>query len=190
MKQEEISFNTKKKLSAILKEEMKHKPFEKITVSELIEKCEINRKTFYYHFNDIYDLLRWTFEQETVEAIKNYDLFKDSAEVINFVLDYCEENRYLIISAYDSIGRDGLKRFFYNDFYDLGLAIIEEAEKIAGKKIDEKYKKFLCSFYTEAISGILFNQVKKETKMYTRKEVVEYISLTIKSSLKGVMEEY
>ena len=57
MKQEEISFNTKKKLSAILKEEMKHKPFEKITVSELIEKCEINRKTFYYHFNDIYDLL-------------------------------------------------------------------------------------------------------------------------------------
>ena len=55
MKHEEISMYTKKALSEALKEALKTKPFKKITVSELIEACNINRKTFYYHFADIPD---------------------------------------------------------------------------------------------------------------------------------------
>ena len=57
MKHEEISLNTKKALAEALKLAMKKKPFQKITVSELIEACHVNRKTFYYHFEDIYALL-------------------------------------------------------------------------------------------------------------------------------------
>ena len=33
------------------------KPFDKITVRDIVEACEINRNTFYYHYTDIYDLL-------------------------------------------------------------------------------------------------------------------------------------
>ena len=33
------------------------KPFDKITVKEIVEECGINRNTFYYHYEDIYDLL-------------------------------------------------------------------------------------------------------------------------------------
>lgn len=53
------SLNTKKMLSGALKNAMKSKSLSKITVSELIEACGVNRKTFYYHFQDIYDLLKW-----------------------------------------------------------------------------------------------------------------------------------
>ena len=41
-----------------------------ITVKELVEECEVNRQTFYYHFQDIYDLLRWFLEHETSEALR------------------------------------------------------------------------------------------------------------------------
>ena len=74
MKHEEISMYTKKALSEALKEALKTKPFKKITVSELIESCNINRKTFYYHFEDIYALLVWTFEQEAINVVKHFDL--------------------------------------------------------------------------------------------------------------------
>ncbi len=38
------------------------KPFNKITIKEIVTKCGINRNTFYYHFTDIYDLLEKTFD--------------------------------------------------------------------------------------------------------------------------------
>lgn len=49
---------------------MRRKPFSKITVSELIKTCNVNRKTFYYHFEDIYDLLKWMLEQEAVAVVR------------------------------------------------------------------------------------------------------------------------
>ena len=92
MKHEEISMYTKKALSEALKEALKTKPFKKITVSELIEACNINRKTFYYHFEDIYALLVWTFEQEAINVVKHFDLMVDSEEALTFIMDYVEEN--------------------------------------------------------------------------------------------------
>ena len=37
---------------------MEKKPLSNITVSEIIADCGVNRKTFYYHFEDIYALLK------------------------------------------------------------------------------------------------------------------------------------
>lgn len=74
MKHEGASLQTRKALSAALKAQMEHKPLRKITVNDLIGMCDLNRKTFYYHFTDIYDLLKWTLEQEAVEVVKQFDL--------------------------------------------------------------------------------------------------------------------
>ena len=43
---------TKRKIAAALKELMQTTPFEKITVSDISNKCEMHRQTFYYHFQD------------------------------------------------------------------------------------------------------------------------------------------
>ncbi len=40
------------------------KPMDKITVKDLVEICGVNRQTFYYHFDDVYDLLEWVFEED------------------------------------------------------------------------------------------------------------------------------
>ena len=52
----------------------------KLTVTDIVEECHITRQTFYYHFDDIPDLLRWMadeyFEQVMTEvfAQKNGEL--------------------------------------------------------------------------------------------------------------------
>ena len=40
---------------------MKHKPIDKIRVTEICKAADIERPTFYYHFKDKYDLVAWMF---------------------------------------------------------------------------------------------------------------------------------
>ena len=59
-----MSSSTKEALGAALKKMMAIKPIDKITVKDLAEICNVNRQTFYYHFDDVYDLLEWVFEAD------------------------------------------------------------------------------------------------------------------------------
>lgn len=187
MKHEEISLNTKKMLAESLKKAMAKKPFQKISVSELIQDCNVNRKTFYYHFEDIYALLKWIFEEEAIEVVKQFDLLIDHEEAITFIMDYVEQNNYIINCAYDSIGRDELKRFFYTDFLEIIVSIIDGAESKSGKKLASEYKEFLSLFYMEALAGVLIDWIKNRDKR-DRETVVKHISTTIKDSLTTIVD--
>ena len=50
--------NTKKKLRDGLLRLMEQKPINEISVKELTELVDVNRGTFYFHYTDIYDMLR------------------------------------------------------------------------------------------------------------------------------------
>ena len=188
MKNEEISLNTKKTLAESLKKAMKKKPFQKITVSELIQDCNINRKTFYYHFEDIYALLKWMLEEEAINVVKHFDLMIDYEEAFLFVADYIEENEYLIHCAYDSIGRDELKRFFYADFYDVMISVISNAELELGVKLDPAYRQFLGSFYVEALAGTMIDWIKNRDKR-DRNAMMQHLFFTIRESLTAVIKK-
>ncbi len=188
MKHEITTFNTKKTIAASLKKFMEKKPLSKITVSEIVADCKINRKTFYYHFENIQDLLKWMLEQEAIEVVKNFDLLLDYEDAINFVLDYVEENKHILNCAYDSIGSNELNRFFHNDFNSIVMTIINRYEEIMGIKVDNNFRIFICDFYTEAIVGMIVRLLKNKHP-YDRKKLIEYLSLTIKSSLPAVLKE-
>ena len=188
MKHEITTFNTKKTIAASLKKFMEKKPLSKITVSEIVADCQINRKTFYYHFENIQDLLKWMLEQEAIEVVKNFDLLLDYEDAINFVLDYVEENKHILNCAYDSIGSNELNRFFHNDFNSIVMTIINRYEEIMGIKVDNNFRIFICDFNTEAIVGMIVRLLKNKHP-YDRKKLIEYLSLTIKSSLPAVLKE-
>ncbi|MFR3323812.1 MAG: TetR/AcrR family transcriptional regulator [Oscillospiraceae bacterium] len=51
---------TEKAIFRAFEELLEEKPFDKITVSAIVSKSEVSANTFYYHFQDIYDLLdKW-----------------------------------------------------------------------------------------------------------------------------------
>lgn len=188
MKHEITTFNTKKTIAASLKKFMEKKPLSKITVSEIVSDCKINRKTFYYHFENIQDLLKWMLEQEAIEVVKNFDLLLDYEDAINFVLDYVEENKHILNCAYDSIGSNELNKFFNNDFNSIVMTIIKRYEEITGIEVNKNFRIFICDFYTEAIVGMIVKLLKNK-QPYDRHKLIEYVSLTIKSSLPAVLKE-
>lgn len=185
MKHEITTYNTKRILADSLKKIMKQKPFAKITVSEIIADCGVNRKTFYYHFEDIYALLKWMFEEEAIEVVKHFDLLIDYEEAIRFVMQYVDKNDYIIGCAYDSIGRDEMKRFFYTDFIGIVTSVIDASETKNGKKLDVDFKNYVARFYTEALSGMLIDWAKEKDK-HDREKVIEYLTAIISVALESI----
>ena len=55
---------TKLALARSLKELMLKKSFDKISISDITNNCKLNRQTFYYHFQDKYDLMNWIYYNE------------------------------------------------------------------------------------------------------------------------------
>ena len=186
MKHEVTSLNTKKTLAASLKRFMEKKPLSKITVSEIITDCGVNRKTFYYHFEDIYALLKWMLEEEAIEVVKQFDLLVDYREAVLFVLDYVKTNKHLLCCAYDSMGRDEMKRFFYSDFIGIIKNIISNTEQQLGIRAEDEFKEFLAHLYTEALAGMLIDEFTNKDN-HDPEKVVKYLSLVLKNSLPGVL---
>lgn len=176
----EATWKTKTALAGSLKTHMTKKPLSKITVSEIIADCNVNRKTFYYHFHDIYDLLKWMLEQEAIEIVKGFDLLIDCEDAISFVVQYVKDNAHILNCAYDSIGRDEMKRFFYNDFVAIIRHVIDDAEQRNHLTTPPDFKNFLCDFLTEATAGVLVNAFQSKT-IPDRAESIRYISVIIES---------
>lgn len=189
MNQKEASLKTMQLLASALKEKMLKKPLSKISVRELVEACDMNRNTFYYHFEDIYSLLKWTLEQEAIEVLKGFDLLVNTEDAINFVLNYIEENNYFINCAYDSVGYSELKRFLYTDMIEIFIATIENGAKKLGISVDEKFMRFLADFYTEALAGMILSMLRGITE-YKREEIVRNVLLICRVSIPQVLIAY
>lgn len=64
-----MSQTTKRAIAASLKKLLETTPLSKITIADIAEDCCISRMTFYYHFQDIYDLVKWICFDEGSRAL-------------------------------------------------------------------------------------------------------------------------
>lgn len=67
----------------------KKKEIDKITVKDLAESCNISRQSFYYHFQDIYEVLEWAVDQAirvTVDYSLSADTMEESMKVLIFMV--------------------------------------------------------------------------------------------------------
>lgn len=62
--------NTKLKIARALRELMSQRPLAKITVQDLMEGAQMKRQSFYYHFQDIYDVLFWICDRQLGDPLR------------------------------------------------------------------------------------------------------------------------
>lgn len=83
---------TKTAFQRAFKELMGDTPFQKINIAEICEKCDKNRKSFYYHFRDKYDLANLSFDME-FPCLKTTTGRSNVTETIRALTAYLYENR-------------------------------------------------------------------------------------------------
>lgn len=189
MRSEVNSYNTKMLLANTLKNLLEKKSFSKVTVTEIITLSKVNRNTFYYHFEDIYDLLRWLLEQEAINIVKDYDSKDEIDMAINFTLSYIEKNRSFLKNILFSVGEKDLRRFFSKDFREIIGNFIKIDEEELGIKIDDQYRNVLTMYLTEAIAGLLIESLNKKYEISNAK-ITSYIKTISTSSIKASLMAY
>lgn len=151
--------STKLALANSLKKLLQKKFLDDITVKEIVEDCEVNRQTFYYHFQDIYDLLRWFLDHETELALQGT---RNWREGLMAAFHYVQENHVLIFHIFRSSGRDHIDC----QFFSLSRALVVKLlELYAGDlPLTEADRAFLTDFYMYALSGIFVSWVSSDMK--------------------------
>ncbi len=187
MKHADISLKTKRTLAGSLKKLMEQKSLSRITISELCRDCGLNRKTFYYHFDDIQSLLKWMLKQEAENVIKKQDLLTDYQALLALVIDYVDDNNDILNRMYDTTKQNSITNFFFPELRKAVKDMIEDLEKKTGCAVDEEFREFLGSFYTTSLSSLLIDRLQ-ETCAYTKEELMDYIIFTLRSSLPAILK--
>jgi probable dihydroxyacetone kinase regulator len=148
---------TCKAIVKAFKELLEEKDYEKISISDITRKAEINRKTFYYHFTDIHDLVVWTFDNEAVEHMRKFNMVSDYKAAIEFIMDYLEKNEIFVSKIARGVAVGELRTFLYKDLYETVLIVAKNINSMRKEPFEDDYIHFISEFYTEAIAGALMH---------------------------------
>lgn len=178
---------TKYALANALKELTLHSGLDKITVIKLTATCGVNRKTFYYHFKDILDLVKWIYKIEALENISGYRDYENWQKGYLKIFQYIDINRAFCLSCMKSSAREHLERYLYEVTYDLLYDVIEEIA--IDLEVDEKIKDFIARFYCYGFIGVVTTWIKGGF-IEKPKELIEQLNTLIEGNIKIALKKH
>ena len=188
MKHELNSQNTKQMLCDALIELSAKKPFSKITVSEIVNLCNVNRKTFYYHFEDIYDLLEWHLNNEIQRAISIFEPPYDLNALITFSVDYMNQHPYLHKFVQDPIAREKITKLLNQVLSPKVSELFLEREAILGKSIEKNFREFLVKYLTHITVLSILDAIENPNN-YDIETMKRYIAIIFDMSMHGIFQQ-
>ena len=149
---------TKKQLSEAFWQLLETKQYNKITVQNIVELCQVNRNTFYYHFPDIPALAEYSI-CEWADNIIGLNYIPDSP--INCLMPIAEEcttRKEACLHLYQSSHRDEFIRYLYRIIDHMLNSYVEQAKDNTGISSDDL--NVLIHYYRCVYSGILLDWFK------------------------------
>ncbi|MDY2960036.1 MAG: TetR/AcrR family transcriptional regulator C-terminal domain-containing protein [Hornefia sp.] len=175
---------TKMAISLAFKELLLEKPFNKITISDISDRCQINRQTFYYHFHDILELAEWMCETDAERALKENITYDTWQESFLAIFDMIKKDKAFIVNIYHNLPRDYLYRYLYRVTYQIIYDVLEE--KTEGMAVRQEDKTFIANFYKYGFVGIVLEWIDAGMKE-NPKQIISKLNLLIRGSFEHVL---
>lgn len=176
---------TKVAMSNALKEQLKKKELSKITINDIASACNISRMTFYYHFQDIYDLTEWTLEEAAGRAIGENRTYESLQQGFEGLLRELQANQTLILNIYRSMDREMIERYLLKKAESLLMPVVEHESH--GLPVNEENKRRVAIFYSYAFLGVLMEWIGKGMAAPPR-EVVKMVSAIVQGDFRNSLE--
>ncbi|WP_326907123.1 TetR/AcrR family transcriptional regulator C-terminal domain-containing protein [Sedimentibacter sp. MB31-C6] len=148
-----MSLITKNMISAAFFDLTNQKPVDKITVKDIVEKCTITRQTFYYHFQDIMDVIEWSMQQRMEEILNKSLKASSMQEAVRILVSTVEEHPEIINKLMNSQKREQTERLLIITIRSYMQEMIDRKELFMDMKRSDI--KMAMNFYSYAIVGIL-----------------------------------
>ena len=163
---------TKQLLADTLKQLMQKMPLDKISVQELVDACQLNRKTFYYHFQDKQALVCWIFDQEYAGLT---DLNQDNS-IIDELIAHLFTHKEFYVSALTSKAQNNLKEHMFKVVYD---GIIQKILLILGpRKLPGNKMEMIANYFAHALMGSLTEWAKEGMKSSPYEQFINFYPIT------------
>ena len=125
---------------------LSEQPFDKITVTQLVEECQITRRTFYYHYSDLYELLDTILRRETERALDEFETTGSWEECMITASRFAREHKRAVYHIYTSSHR------------------LELEAQAHGLRVSEADKKLVCDLYRFGITDIFYEWLENGMK--------------------------
>ncbi len=151
---------TKSALAEALKKLCREKPLEKISISDITNECGLNRQSFYYHFQDKYELLGWIYFNELFVHFNSGVGFHNWEESLEEFLTVMKQEEEFYCSTLS-----GSDHTFENQLYKIMHRLFVRFIHHAVKKMATRSKAdFFANYYAHGFCGVIIDWAKKGMK--------------------------
>ena len=172
------SLITKKAIAQGFKELIKKKILDKITIADITEICGLNRQTFYYHFQDKYELVNWIYYNEAISILSNDLSIQNWDQKVLELLQIMKDESYFYMSTLKNTNSNEFHNYLYCVSKEIFSDIIENLVK--PNIIEETDKEFIAEFISYGVVGMIVAWAKNGMKQSPE---------NISSRIKSILEE-
>lgn len=167
---------TKNSLAQSMKKLMSEKSFSKISITDICEGCGMNRKSFYYHFKDKYDLMNWIFYSDFICRI-GPGSYGNGWELLEAVCDMFYQDQGFYRSAFKTEGQNSFKEYLLESMLPIFEFLFEDVW--ADMEFGDMIGKMICDIYILAVTYWLNSGCKVAPKDFVGsvKELLRRISI-------------
>ena len=153
---------TKRAIANSLKELSEETAFDKISVGDISARCRINRQTFYYHFQDKYDLLNWIFYNEAITPFKQELSFDNWSLRLLEMLSTIKNNSRFYTNALRTSYSNEFKDYMHRSSTKVFSDVIDSIA--VDKPVREDDKRFIAEFFSYGITGSVIAWIENGMK--------------------------
>lgn len=129
------------------------KSIDKITVKDIVEACHITRQTFYYHFQDLIDMIDWSLRQAMEELVEKSIRIDSREQVIELFLSETVKARGLLRKLLASQLREQTERLIVESVRSYFREMVERRELL--QDVSRSDAQVALDFYTFATVGMM-----------------------------------
>ena len=155
---------TKSALAASMKKLMLEKSFDKISVIDICRGCGMNRKSFYYHFKDKYDLVNWIFYMDFISMITTRS-YSRGWELLEVVAELFYKDQGFYRAAFRIEGQNSFKDYLHESMIPIASFYLSD---ISDREDDEElFMGMFCEAYISIIEQWLQNGCRQTPEEFS-----------------------
>lgn len=154
-----MSSTTKRALADALLHLLNQRTLDRIRVSDITDYCGLNRQTFYYHFQDIYDLLHWIFVEDVGHSIQELMPQYDWKEFTRAMHKQMQRHKSFLLNIHASIPAVQIRDYFDNLLEPQVKLILND--HIANQVLDPDDYDFLVRFHVMLLTSVTMRWIEQ-----------------------------
>ena len=178
---------TKKIIKETFWELLEEKPYNKITVQDIVKRCRVNRNTFYYHFQDIPTLMIDSIEDWMEEVIQKYGTFTSPVNCLTYMAEECMKRKKAFLHLFRSAQKDTFLSWLNKMGYDIIRIYVDKIG--ACEHISKEEREIFIRCYKCVFVGSLLDWLE-ESASYDLKEFYEELCKIFAGSGERIISEY